>query len=161
MDNDADFDWDQLGEIGGGVYSDAGAVFIVVITLIAGNTIVNSPIYYDCNGTLEAYGLNLFGEKNGCNIPNALNAGLILINSIGPLQNNGGPTQTYALLLGSNAIDSTFDNLGCVDENGTKLTTDQRGFKRPVGIRCDVGAFEYSPLIISSQRYVYLPLTVR
>jgi hypothetical protein len=72
------------------------------------------------------------------------------------LQNNGGPTQTYALLPGSNAIDSTFDNLGCVDDTGAKLTTDQRGFPRPVGTRCDVGAFEYSPL-----RYLYLPLTVR
>jgi hypothetical protein len=153
IDNDADHDRDQFGGIGGGVYSVAGAQFIVVNTLIARNTIGNTPIYDDCNGTLEAYGKNLFSDMSGCNIPNALNAGLILINSIGPLQNNGGSTQSYALLPGSSAIDSTFDNLGCVDENGTKLITDQRGFARPVGARCDVGAFEYSPL-----RYLYLPV---
>ncbi len=38
----------------------------------------------------------------------------------------------------------------------TRLTTDQRGAPRPVGVRCDVGAFEYSP-----PRYLYLPLIVR
>ena len=154
--NDADHDRDQLGGIGGGVYSGAGARFMVVNTLIAGNTILDAPFSDDCNGTLEAYGLNLFGDMSGCTIPNVFNAGLISPNSIGPLQNNGGPTYTYALLPGSNAINTTLDVLGCVDENGVLLTTDQRGFPRPVGIRCDVGAFEYSPL-----HYLYLPLVMR
>ena len=156
IDNDADHDRDQLGGIGGGVYSGAGVRFMVVNTLIAGNTQLNAPISDDCSGILEAYGENLFGDLSGCTIPNALNAGLISPNSTGPLQNNGGPTQTYALLSGSNAINSTFDGLGCVDENGVQLTTDQRGFARPVGVRCDVGAFEYSP-----PRYLYMPLMVR
>jgi CSLREA domain-containing protein len=156
IDNDADHDRDQLGGIGGGVYSEAGSRFIVVNTIIAGNTILNAPIYNDCNGVLEAYGWNLLGDWTGCTIPNGVNAGLNEVTPIGPLQNNGGPTQTYALLPGSQAIDSTYDSLGCVDETGAQLTTDQRGFARPVGARCDVGAFEYSPL-----RYVYLPLTLR
>jgi hypothetical protein len=93
---------------------------------------------------------------SGCTIPNALNAGLIALNTIGPLQNNGGPTWTHALLPGSEAIDTTFDNLGCVDETGALLTSDQRGATRPVGARCDVGAFEFRPL-----RYLYLPLVLR
>ncbi len=42
IENDADHDRDQLGGIGGGVYSGAGARFIVVNTLIAGNTQLNS-----------------------------------------------------------------------------------------------------------------------
>jgi len=156
VDNDADHDRDQIyGGVGGGVYSAAGARLLVVNTLIAGNTLYNAPVSDDCYGTLEAYGQNLFGDTTGCVIPNALNAGLISPNSFGPLQNNGGPTQTYALLPDSIAIDSTFDNLGCVDETGTQLTTDQRGFPRPIGVRCDVGAFEYSPT-----RFVYLP-TIR
>jgi CSLREA domain-containing protein len=154
--NDADHDHDQLGGIGGGVFVEAGTRFIVANTLIAGNSVMNSQVADDCNGTLEAYGQNLLGDKSGCTIPNALNAGLISLTTIGPLQNNGGPTWTVALLPGSVAIDSTFDNLGCVDETGAPLRTDQRGFARPVGVRCDVGAFEYSPL-----RYLYLPLTVR
>jgi hypothetical protein len=156
IDNDADHDRDQNGGIGGGVYAEAGARFMVVNALIAGNTILDAPFSDDCNGTLEAYGLNLIGDESGCSIPNAFNAGLISPNSFGPLQNNGGPTLTYALLPGSNAIDTTVDGLGCVDETGAQLTVDQRGAPRPVGARCDVGAFEYSP-----PRYLYLPLIVR
>jgi len=156
IDNDADHDRDQVGGIGGGVYAEVGSRFMVVNTLIARNTILDSPIYDDCNGTLEAYGENLFGDMSGCTIPNVLNSGLISPNSFGPLQNNGGPTQTYALLPGSNAINTTLDSLGCVDEAGVLLTTDQRGFARPVGARCDVGAFEYSP-----PHYLYLPLVMR
>ena len=77
------------------------------------------------------------------------------LNTIGPLQNNGGPTLTHALLPGSEAIDSTYPS-GCGDQIGAPLTTDQRGFSRPVGAACDVGAFEYRPL-----RYLYLPTIVR
>jgi predicted outer membrane repeat protein len=158
IDNDADHDRDQLGGIGGGVYSGAGARFIVVNTLITGNTILNAPIDDDCNGTLEVYGLNLLGEATGCAFSGngTASRGFIALNTIGPLQNNGGPTWTHALLAGSAAIDATFDNLGCVNEVGALLTTDQRGAPRPVGARCDVGAFEFSP-----PRYLFLPFILR
>ncbi|HZY43578.1 MAG TPA: choice-of-anchor Q domain-containing protein, partial [Anaerolineae bacterium] len=105
---------------------------------------------------LEVYGWNLLGDATGCSIPNAGNWGLISLNTIGQLQDNGGPTWTYALLPDSEAIDTTLDSLGCVDETLALLTTDQRGWARPVGVRCDVGAFEYSP-----PHYVYLPLILR
>jgi hypothetical protein len=36
------------------------------------------------------------------------------------------------------------------------LTIDQRGFQRPIGSRCDIGAVEYFDL-----QQVYLPLIVR
>jgi hypothetical protein len=52
---------------------------------------------------------------------------------LGPLASNGGPTQTMGLRAGSPAI-------GLVNSNCA--TTDQRGVKRPVGGRCDAGAFE-------------------
>jgi hypothetical protein len=53
---------------------------------------------------------------------------------LGPLANNGGPTDTQALLSGSPAID--FAPLaGCP-------ATDQRGVSRPQGSLCDSGAFE-------------------
>ena len=42
------------------------------------------------------------------------------------LRNNGGPTQTVALLPGSPAIDSGNPD-GCTDGHGRLLTTDQRG----------------------------------
>ena len=51
---------------------------------------------------------------------------------LGPLTNNGGPTDTMALKTGSPAIDAGAD---C-------NTTDQRGVTRAQGTTCDAGAFE-------------------
>jgi hypothetical protein len=63
---------------------------------------------------------------------------------LGPLQNNGGPTQTMALLSGSPASDSGNPS-GCTDGQGHLLKTDQRGAPRPdtedTG-GCDRGAYE-------------------
>ena len=53
---------------------------------------------------------------------------------LGPLQDNGGPTQTMALLAGSPAIDAGTD--------GGAPSTDQRGVARPQGSAVDIGAFE-------------------
>jgi hypothetical protein len=55
---------------------------------------------------------------------------------LGPLQNNGGPTMTSALLSNSPAI-NTADNAACPP-------TDQRGVPRPQGPACDIGAYEYN-----------------
>jgi len=49
----------------------------------------------------------------------------------------GGSTRTHALLVGSPAID-TGDDAACPP-------TDQRGFARPYGSHCDIGAYEYQP----------------
>jgi len=61
---------------------------------------------------------------------------------LGPLQNNGGPTATHALLAGSPAIDAG-DVGGCRGFDGGVLLTDQRGVERPFGPGCDLGAYEY------------------
>ena len=53
---------------------------------------------------------------------------------LGPLQDNGGPTWTHALLAGSPAIGAG-DNVTCA-------ATDQRGVSRPQGTLCDIGAYE-------------------
>ena len=60
---------------------------------------------------------------------------------LGPLQNNGGPTFTHALLPGSPAIDAG-------DPNFTPPpSTDQRGcpFDRVFNGRIDIGSFETQP----------------
>jgi predicted outer membrane repeat protein len=66
---------------------------------------------------------------------------------LGPLADNGGPTDTHALLVGSPAIDA--GEVVCTDPSGAPLTTDQRGEPRPVdgnsdgNTACDIGAFEF------------------
>jgi hypothetical protein len=54
---------------------------------------------------------------------------------LGPLQNNGGATQTRALQAASPAIDA--------GNNATCSVTDQRGVTRPQYGQCDIGAYEY------------------
>ena len=64
------------------------------------------------------------------------------------LKNNGGPTKTYALQSGSNALDAssscTYVSTGTNNlfSNGDSITRDQRGTARPYGNGCDKGAFE-------------------
>lgn len=60
---------------------------------------------------------------------------------LGPLQDNGGPTGTMALLPGSAAIDAGEPT--CVDADGAPLSSDQRG--EPRLSPCDIGAFEVQP----------------
>ncbi len=64
------------------------------------------------------------------------------------LKNNGGPTQTIALLTGSPAIDAIPQGTnGC----GTSIPTDQRGVNRPQGTGCDIGAYEViQPVTVAS-----------
>ncbi len=61
---------------------------------------------------------------------------------LGPLSQNGGVTQTHALLTGSPAIDAGNDVAG--------TTSDQRGpgYPRVVGAAADIGAFELNTDVI-------------
>jgi CSLREA domain-containing protein len=62
------------------------------------------------------------------------------------LRNNGGPTDTVALLPTSLAIDAASD---CTDIDGDTVATDQRGAARPQGPNCDLGAYEFVPPVLS------------
>jgi CSLREA domain-containing protein len=55
---------------------------------------------------------------------------------LGALQDNGGPVQTRAPAAGGSAVDRTLS--GCP-------AADARAVARPVGVSCDVGAYELSP----------------
>jgi CSLREA domain-containing protein len=62
---------------------------------------------------------------------------------LGPLDDNGGPTQTMALLPGSPAINAGSNALIAIDPaTGQPYTTDQRGFDRVAFGVVDIGAYE-------------------
>src|SRR5439155_19102022 len=115
-------------EQGGGIFMTNGTVNIRS-TIIAQNTATTSGP--DFQGTLTSQGHNLIGDTNGATITGDTTGNILNQNPrLGPLQNNGGPTQTMALLAGSPALDAgdncVFDN-SCTPALSTALTTDQRG----------------------------------
>ena len=142
--NQANYD-DTNTDYGGGVYNAGGSTLNFANSIIAlnENVLPTTPwptlIYDDCAGTLTSQGYNIVANKPGnCTINGSY---IQPYPQIGPLQNNGGRTQTHALLSTSPARDAGHPG-GCTDNVGAILTTDQRGFHRPFG-RCDIGAFEY------------------
>jgi hypothetical protein len=64
---------------------------------------------------------------------------------LGPLANNGGPTETMDLF-GGDPVDGATVNCDALDENGNPtgipIGVDQRYFPRPFGGRCDSGSYE-------------------
>ncbi|MDW8240859.1 MAG: choice-of-anchor Q domain-containing protein, partial [Acidobacteriota bacterium] len=112
------------------------------------NSIVgNSPTGGDCSaagGTLNVDGTN-FDTSGSC--PGFTQVTSMQLN-LGPLADNGGPTQTHALLPGSVAIDAVSDCTDLQSPTPQQVTTDQRGVRRPLDgdadgtPECDVGAYE-------------------
>jgi uncharacterized repeat protein (TIGR01451 family) len=112
------------------------------------NTIIADNAEVDCDnraGTgFVSQGFNMIGTSWGCPVTSTDLLGVSPW--LGPLQENGGPTLTHALLPGGPAINAG-NPAGCQGSTGP-LTTDQRGFPR-LG-RCDIGAFEVNPLDFSA-----------
>jgi predicted outer membrane repeat protein len=132
---------------GGGILWAGGADQIhVKNTIIADNLVLTIPeVGQDVSGQFVSDGHNLIGVVNGSTGFGAAgdqlgSVGDPLDPRLGPLQNNGGPTQTHALLAGSPAIDH--------GDNSGAPATDQRGVARPRdgdgnGSKIvDIGAFE-------------------
>jgi hypothetical protein len=129
----------SYGGYGGGIWNTGGPL-TMQNTILAGNTDANAP---DLAGSLTSSGYNLVGNTQG----GGGFAGTDLLNVnplLGPLQNNGGPTQTLALLPGSPAI-------GAGDPSFTgPPSTDQRGLPRVVNGRLDIGAYQTQPTAASA-----------
>lgn len=146
------------GGIGGGLYITAGAMFTAQNSVIANNTRGNGVIVdVPDDGFTDTSSGPINGELAFDLIQTTANffitgpqGGNIVGQDplLGPLQDNGGPTQTRALLPGSPAIDAAAF-AGVTDDLGAPLTTDQRGFPRPypAGGRSDMGAFELQPVL--------------
>lgn len=63
---------------------------------------------------------------------------------LGPLANNGGVTETRALLAGSSAIDAVIGPASRV----CPIPNDQRSISRPQGAYCDIGAYEFEQVTL-------------
>lgn len=126
----------NTGQTGGGIYQSFGTANIKN-SIIAGNN-ASSAASKDCNGTITSQGYNLVGAGTGC--PSSGTGDQTTSDArLGPLQDNGGPTETHALQYNSRAVGQIPNGInGC----GTDYTTDQRGSARPAGSSCDVGAVE-------------------
>ena len=114
---------------GGGIYNLDGTVSLLNMIVASNSATTSSP---DLVGTFVSSGFNLIGNSQGA-INLSPNDFQDVPASLEPLQNNGGPTLTFALLANSLAISS-----GTVV--GAPLT-DQRGIVRPAKSD-DMGAFQ-------------------
>jgi Putative Ig domain len=112
-------------------------------SIVLRNTIVANSTGGNCGAGIIDGGGNLSDDAT-CAFTAATSLNSTLA-QLGPLQNNGGPTQTMAPQTGSPAIDQGVNTLA-TGANGAALTTDQRGsgFPRisPTGGTVDRGAFE-------------------
>ncbi|MCL4541670.1 MAG: CSLREA domain-containing protein, partial [Chloroflexi bacterium] len=138
---------------GGGLYNTTSTGSVLSYVTIAGNSdgIINRLSYgqqdqitlqgvllantgANCSAGITDQGYNL-DSGTSCHFTQSTSLSNI-DPKLGPLANNGGPTETMALLPGSPAIDA-----GGTSSNNCPLT-DQRGVSRPQGKACDIGAYE-------------------
>jgi hypothetical protein len=126
---------------GGGIWNAAGSTLNLTNTIVAENTAASGP---DVFGTINTADHNLIGDGTGLSITTDQGGNLVGGNGnplidprLGPLQNNGGTTQTLALFADSPAIGHA--------DNANAPAKDQRGHLRidQAGEVTDIGAFEY------------------
>jgi hypothetical protein len=134
---------------GGGIYASAGDLRVTLTDVVlAGNTGGSEPDCQAASGVTSG-GDNVLGVQNSScpGITNGFHGDQAgtptspLNPLLGPLANNGGPTQTMALLAGSPAR-SAGDPEDCSVYPVSNI--DQRGDKRNAASRltCDVGAYD-------------------
>lgn len=134
---------------GGGILASSSRLSMKN-SIIAKNT-ASSGTGPDCYISISSLGYNLIENTSNCSFVLGPGDRTNISANLGPLQNNGGASETHALQFPSPAID-TGNPTGCTDNQGNPLNTDQRGLPRVR--RCDMGAFEFQGTI--SQ--VFLPL---
>jgi ribosomal protein L24 len=123
--------------IGGGIYN-AGGTVTLRNSIVAGNlATVSGP---DCYGSISSAAYNLIGSTSGCTFTSSTGD----VTNVNPMMGEliGSPGY-HALPAGSPAIDA--GNPAVPGSGGNAcLAKDERGVTRPVGVRCYIGAYEYS-----------------
>jgi hypothetical protein len=113
------------GSYGSSLGSTAG-VFQIVNTLVSGSTGTNFfGTFADLGHNLSSDATPVWTSGTSLNSTDPL---------LLPLTNNGGPTLTMALRAGSPALNTA--------DCGSAPPADQRGYPRPNGPGCDIGAYE-------------------
>jgi CSLREA domain-containing protein len=124
-------------EVGGGIYNDFESYTGLRNSLVAQNSASTGP---DVSSEVYDASFSLIGDGSDSDLIDGVDGNQVGTASapidpkLGPLADNGGPTQTHRLLLGSPAIDAA-SSTDCP-------ATDQRGVARPQGAGCDIGSFE-------------------
>ena len=149
---------DNEASITGGGISNEDESVTLIRSIIGGNTASESGSEIINFGTISADAHNVFGNSGlttaqafygltpgATDVTCTSDAPLIgihrptaLASILSPLADNGGPTQTHALVAGGPAIDRDQVSLA-----GSYPATDQRGVVRPYGLGVDAGAYEY------------------
>jgi CSLREA domain-containing protein len=148
------------GSRGGGIFSEGDHYITMGATILAGNS-APSGSAPDCYspGTVVSEDYNLVGDPTSCtfNAPTGHSYLGVPGYSLPALADNGGLTQTHALLAGNQAIDQVPPEiLGC----GTTYMNDQRTEDRPDFSHCDMGAYELQTNYIL-QPVGFLPLVIK
>jgi hypothetical protein len=136
----------ETGGSGGGIYNGVTSTVKFQNTILSNNQIgTGGVVPSDCSGAIVSQGYNDISSTSGCVVSGTATGNLPPQSAqLQPLQNYGGTTQTLNPFPTSPVIDAG-NPAGCTDDLGGTLTTDQRGWARPHGPRCDMGAVEYSP----------------
>jgi len=139
---------ENIAGTGGGLFHVAGGTFNIRSTIVALNLVGfggNGPDAF--GASFSSQGHNLIGDGTGSNGFTQGVSGDIVGTSanpidpkLGPLQNNGGLTQTMALNAGSQAIDHGDNSiLPPTDQRGLPRKKDGNGDGKAI---VDIGAFE-------------------
>jgi cysteine-rich repeat protein/predicted outer membrane repeat protein len=141
--NTANVGVDPFGD-GGGLAADAATCNGVNLrnSVVADNVDAGgNDDFPDCAASVTSFDYNLFGSLAGCAVGGGATHDQVasaLLDSVGL---SGGTTPTMVPLAGSPVIDGG-NPAGCSNEDGDPITLDQRGYERPAGAACDIGAVE-------------------
>jgi hypothetical protein len=134
--------------VASGIHNEADGDVELKNSIVAGNT------GFDLNGQFTSAGYNLIGSFSDGSLTSMPGDLSDVDPGLGALQDNGGPTETHALLFGSLAINAG-NPIGCQDHTDSPLNADQRFFPRIQ--RCDIGAFEFQTFLYQTQ----LPIVIK